>query len=561
MGAASAAVALACFVCFVSTGGVRNHLDLARNRFPTGIDDFFVAVRKGIARGQKFQAGMGFVLFILMAQTGIKGTSGKFGRAIERDTILKFDILLDFQVRPRRNRQRILYGNVFQNQRTGLIEGQLGQVAVINLKGMALEIIQNQFRIYIVVLQFQGSVTIQCPDIQIRASCIVLPQIQCSGEPIVQGERSVSILSNLDGNAVLRDKGTILRTQLATPSACTLFGIQDSTQMVAGDDFHKFPSCSSEISATGNPTIDPSTISSGAVLILLQIIRTQRYRVGIRYYRILSVRHPDILNLSLQFRGDIHFQCQSCGSLVRSNLNLPIFNSKRHIYNNRNCLTGLPQGQGHLIDPRLSIPSRHNRDRCSILGYCRSQVRILRRKGDFQGIQIPILASNRERRRTIHPIKKLSILFTNGKGDFLPVFPLCHGHGGIGFQNTLNRRLLLFRLFLGFSLGFFLGLSLFRFSLGLLALFVLRGGLRLGLLILRDNFFLQGLGPRCLLREDGGGQHPDTQCQGQNQIDDPFLHGSFSFCDKNFQPSPGGRCPPRRADEGQAPLRKGSCQP
>ena len=66
---------------------------------------------------------------------------------------------------------------------------------------------------------------------------------------------------------------------------------------------------------------------------------------------------------------------------------------------------------------------------------------------------------------------------------------------------------------------------------------------------------------RRLLRPGRGGQHPDTQCQGQNQTDDPFLHGSFSFCDKNFQPSPGGRCPPRRADEGQAPLRKGSCQP
>ena len=236
-----------------------------------------------------------------------------------------------------------------------------------------------------------------------------------------------------------------------------------------------------------------------------------------------------------------------------------LINGKWHIYNNRDSLTGLPQGQGHLIGSCLSIPICRDRDRCSILGYCRSQVRILRRKGDFQGIQIPILASNRERRRTIHPIKKLSILFTNGKGDFLPVFPLCHGHGGIRFQNMPDRRLPLFRLFLGFSLGFALlrsplglallllslGLPLFRrplgflslpvlggrlrlgfpgfpilgsgLLLGVLALFVLRGGLRLGLLgllILGNRSFPQGLGRWGLLRKDRGGQQ--AQAQGQN---------------------------------------------
>ena len=89
----------------------------------------------------------------------------------------------------------------------------------------------------------------------------------------------------------------------------------------------------------------------------------------------------------------------------------------------------------------------------------------------------------------------------------------------------------------------------------------LRGGVRL-LTGVGSPHHLHSLGGiRRLLRPGRGGQHPDTQCQGQNQTDDPFLHGSFSFCDKNFQPSPGGRCPPRRADEGQAPLRKGSCQP
>ena len=108
------------------------------------------------------------------------------------------------------------------------------------------------------------------------------------------------------------------------------------------------------------------------------------------------------------------------------------------------------------------------------------------------------------------------------------------------------------------GVGFLLGGLRFpfrrlRFLLGRLRFLLGRlcGGVRLltGVGILHHPHRLGRI--RRLLRPGRGGQHPDTQCQGQNQTDDPFLHGSFSFCDKNSQPSPGGRCPPRRADEGR----------
>ena len=95
MGAASAAVALACFVCFVSTGGVRNHLDLVSDDILiTGINNSSVLFRKGIARGQEVQTGM---VFVLIAQPFFKGAPVHAGGAMEADTVLKCNVV-QFQV-------------------------------------------------------------------------------------------------------------------------------------------------------------------------------------------------------------------------------------------------------------------------------------------------------------------------------------------------------------------------------------------------------------------------------------------------------------------------------
>ena len=248
MGAASAAGALARF----EITGVRNHLDCTCDAIAAGIDDSPVAVRKGIARGQKVQTGA-----FIIEKPGFKGATVHAGGTTEVDTALKCNVV-QFQFHLWRNHRQSFYGNVFQNQQTGLQE-QVVQGTILNRKGMALEIIQKQIRIHHVLLQFQGSVTMKCPDTQNWASCIVRPQIQRSGEITVQGERGGSILRFLDGNAILRDKGLIRSARFAALYTIAVSAIGGGLCVVTGVDLY-ITICNGTIFAASDPAIDPITV-------------------------------------------------------------------------------------------------------------------------------------------------------------------------------------------------------------------------------------------------------------------------------------------------------------